>query len=178
MWFCLVNLGSDNHHYVFYKHIVKNLLEFTRDWSHLSLHVLIISRSHHNNQNFFHFVIVVSNWSHGSILSSAKTCSSFLGLIRATISPCFQFCYHGFFITLRVCWIWFAFFFLLPFFFDDVSMLICTFTMKQVLTSDIEVCFAIWWLTYYVWQKSKTCCKDRKVVEWMHNCVPFYNWSL
>jgi hypothetical protein len=81
----------------FYKHIVKIFLNSLEIDLHLSLHVLIKSRSHNNNQNFFQFVIVVSNWSHGSILSSAKTCSSFLTLIRATISPCFQFCYHGIF---------------------------------------------------------------------------------
>ncbi len=89
---------------------------------HLSLHVLIKSCSHDNNQTFFHFVIVVSNWSHGSILSSAKTCSSFLGLVRATISPCFQFWYHGFFYytscLLNMIYIFLSFAFLLWWCFD------------------------------------------------------------
>jgi hypothetical protein len=81
--------------------IFEHFLELSSHWSPFIFtcqaipHVLKKTCIHDTCRHYFHFVTMVSK-DYGSILSSVTMCLLFFVLVRAMVSPCFQFGYLNF----------------------------------------------------------------------------------
>jgi hypothetical protein len=128
-------------------HIIKNILEISNNlfpfvFTHQAIsHVLKQFCNITFANIFFHFITIISKWSHGSILLSVAKCSSFLALIKAMVFPCYQFNYLGFLACTSTIeykfWIMGFFFGLMHFFMEEsLVTLVC----KYALTSSWFLC--------------------------------------